>query len=55
LPVFLLLLYSRLQDAASRFDERLLETLLGVASAYVFGLGIPALVRRRRAPEQPRG
>ena len=50
--VFLLLLYSRPQDAASRFDERLLETLLGVAIAYVFGLGIPALVRRGRATEQ---
>ena len=53
--VFLLLLYSRPQDAASRFDERLLETLLGVAIAYVFGLGIPALVRRGRATEQPGG
>ena len=50
--VFLLLLCSRPQDAASRFDERLLETLLGVAIAYVFGLGIPALVRRGRATEQ---
>jgi hypothetical protein len=46
--VFLLLLYSRPQDAASRFDERLLETVLGVAIAYVFGLGLPALRRRRR-------
>ena len=44
--VFLLLLYSRPQDAASRFNERVLETLLGVGLAYVFGLGLPALARR---------
>jgi hypothetical protein len=44
--VFLLLLYSRPQDAASRFNERVFETLLGVGLAYVFGLGIPALARR---------
>jgi uncharacterized membrane protein YccC len=31
--VFLLLLYSRPQDAASRFSERVLETVLGVAVA----------------------
>jgi hypothetical protein len=46
--VFLLLLYSRPQDAASRFNERVWETLLGVGLAYVFGLGLPALARRRR-------
>jgi len=40
--VFLLLLYARPQDAASRFDERVLETLLGVAIAYLFGLALPA-------------
>jgi hypothetical protein len=45
--VFLLLLYSDPQDAASRFNERLLETLLGVGIAYAFGLGIPALAQRR--------
>jgi hypothetical protein len=45
--VFLLLLYGRPQDAGSRFNERLLETLLGVGIAYVFGLALPALVRRR--------
>lgn len=46
--VFLLLLYSRPQDAASRFNERVLETLLGVGLAYAFGLGLPALARQRR-------
>lgn len=46
--VFLLLLYSRPQDAASRFSERLLETLLGVGIACAFGLGLPAVVKRRR-------
>ena len=52
--VFLLLLYGRPQDAASRFSERLLETLLGVGIAYAVGLGIPALARRRNAlPGRP--
>lgn len=46
--VFLLLLYGRPQDAASRFDERVLETLLGVGIAYVFGLGLPALADKDR-------
>jgi hypothetical protein len=46
--VFLLLLYSRPQDAASRFTERVLETVLGVAIAYVFGLGLPALTAAAR-------
>ena len=46
--VFLLLLYSRPQDAASRFDERLLETVLGVGIAYVFGLALPVLAQRQR-------
>lgn len=44
--VFLLLLHSDPQDAESRFDERLLETLLGVGIAYLFGLALPRLVRR---------
>ena len=45
--VFLLLLYATPDDAGARFAERLGETLLGVAIAYVFGLAIPALLRRR--------
>lgn len=49
--VFLLLLYSRPQDAASRFDERLLETVLGVGIAYVFGLALPVLAQRQRLGE----
>ena len=46
--VFLLLLYANPQDAASRFGERLLETLLGVAIAYLFGLVLPPLTRRAK-------
>jgi hypothetical protein len=46
--VFLLLLYSRPQDAASRFNERVVETVVGVAIAYLYGLALPALVRRLR-------
>ena len=48
--VFLLLLHSDPQDAQSRFNERLLETLLGVGIAYVFGLALPRLRRRWRIP-----
>jgi uncharacterized membrane protein YccC len=44
--VFLLLLYADPQDAASRFGERVLETLLGVGIAYVFGLVLPSLAER---------
>jgi uncharacterized membrane protein YccC len=47
--VFLLLLYSDVDAAGSRFAERLGETLLGVGIAYVFGLALPELLRRRRA------
>jgi len=46
--LFLLLLYAHPQDAASRFGERLLETLLGVAIAYLFGLLLPPLTRRAK-------
>jgi hypothetical protein len=48
--VFLLLLYSEPGDAESRFNERLLETLLGVGIAYLFGLVVPRLLERRRRP-----
>jgi hypothetical protein len=47
--VFLLLLYSNAHDAQSRFNERVVETIVGVAIAYVFGLGLPALMERLRA------
>jgi len=44
--VFLLLLYSDPQTATTRFNQRLLETLLGVGLAYLFGLALPALARK---------
>lgn len=50
--VFLLLLHDAPQDAPSRFGERIGETILGVAIAYVFGLLLPALLDRRRAGSQ---
>ena len=46
--VFLLLLQSNPQTAAKHFDERVLETLLGVGIAYFYGLALPALARQRR-------
>lgn len=46
--VFVLLLYSDPGDAGSRFGERLGETVLGVALAYLFGLALPALARHGR-------
>jgi fusaric acid resistance family protein len=45
--VFLLLLHADPQDAASRFNERVLETVLGVGIAYAYGLLLPALRERR--------
>jgi hypothetical protein len=33
---------------ASGFNERLLETVLGVGIAYLFGLGLPSLAQQRR-------
>jgi hypothetical protein len=47
--VFLLLLYGSPGEASSRFGERLGETALGVGLAYLFGLGLPVLIRRRQA------
>ena len=47
--VFLLLLYSAPQDAAARFGERFLETLLGVGLAYAYGLALPRLTQRLRS------
>jgi len=44
--VFLLLLYAQPETAAARFNERLLETMLGVALAYAYGLALPALMHR---------
>jgi Fusaric acid resistance protein-like len=49
--VFLLLLYSDPDAAGTRLVERLGDTLLGVALAYVFGLALPALLARRNSPQ----
>lgn len=43
--VFLLLLYANPGDSRWRFDERLLETAVGVGLAYFFGLLLPTLSR----------
>jgi len=39
-----MLIYSHPQDAGSRFGERVGETILGVAIAYLFGLLLPRLL-----------
>ena len=36
------------QTATRRFNERVLETLLGVGIAYFYGLALPALAQQRR-------
>ena len=41
--VFLLLLHSNPGTAAERFGERVTETFLGVAIAYLFGVALPTL------------
>ncbi len=45
-----MLLYASPADAQSRFNERVGETLLGVALAYFFGLVVPAVIDRVRGP-----
>lgn len=50
--VFLLLLYGSPQEAEHRFFERLLETVLGVALALLFGVAVPWL-RVRLAHRKP--
>jgi hypothetical protein len=52
--VFLMLLYSDPQTATKRFNERLLETLLGVGIAYLYGLALPAVALKRRKPQRQR-
>jgi Fusaric acid resistance protein-like len=44
-----LLVYSRPQDAGPRFGERVGETILGVAIAYLFGLLLPKLIHSQVA------
>jgi uncharacterized membrane protein YccC len=46
--VFLLLLYAEPENAAHRFNERMLETILGVGLAYLYGLAVPKLLTRQR-------
>ena len=53
LIVFLLLLESNPATAASRFGERVSETVLGVGLAYVFGLALPTGSSSRAVPGRP--
>ena len=46
--VFLLLLFDHPEQTAQKFDERVVETILGVALAYLFGWLVPALTGRGR-------
>jgi hypothetical protein len=46
--VFLLLLYAEPENAGHRFSERVLETVLGVGLAYLYGLAVPKLLARWR-------
>jgi hypothetical protein len=47
--VFLMLLYAEPENAAHRFNERMLETMLGVGLAYFYGLAVPKLFAQWRA------
>ncbi|HEY5855718.1 MAG TPA: FUSC family protein [Aldersonia sp.] len=44
--VFLMLLNGHPEDTASKFDERVGETVLGVAAAFLFGWAVPVLRAR---------
>ena len=48
--VILLLVYGAPDEAERRFDERVGETLLGIAVALLFGVALPALKQRNRGP-----
>lgn len=50
--VFLLLLYGNPQDAQHRFDERLVETAVGVGLALLFGVVVPSV---RKSPRRLSG
>ena len=50
--VFQLLLFGQATRAESRFVERVVETVLGVGLAYVYGLALPALFRRRSKADE---
>ncbi len=47
-----LLIYANPAEGASRFNERVLETVLGVGLAYLFGLVIP-LAQESRVKDRP--
>ena len=49
LLVFVMLLNGHLDEEPSKFDERVGETVLGVAAAYLFGWAIPVLRQRIRS------
>ncbi len=49
LLVFVMLLNGHLDEGPSKFDERVGETVLGVAAAYLFGWAIPVLRQRTRS------
>jgi len=47
-----LLLYGHPHDVAYRFDQRVVETLVGVGIAYCFGLLVPRVQARLRRPSR---
>jgi uncharacterized membrane protein YccC len=47
--VFIMLLYDDPAHTTQKFDERVGETILGVALAYLFGWAVPALLATRTA------
>ena len=47
--IFQLLLFGHAAEAESLFLERVVETIVGVGVAYLFGLALPALLDRRSA------
>jgi len=51
--VCLLLLFDHPEQAAQKINERVGETVVGVALAYVFGWLVPALVNRARQGDAP--
>lgn len=49
LLVFVMLLSGHPEESTSKLNERVGETVLGVAAAYLFGWAVPALRQRLRA------
>jgi uncharacterized membrane protein YccC len=52
LLVFVMLLNGHPEETVGKFNERVGETILGVAAAYLFGWAIPALRARLEARRQ---